>query len=179
MWFDETGLPWVKPSPNLPTLTSATLYPAIVAFEGSNLSVGRGTGDAFQRIGAPWMDAVGVVNRLQAMRLPGIRFDVDSFTPRSPTDGKYNGKRIAGVHIVVLDRDAVETGVLCAALLSAVHAATPDSLRINATTFDERLGSRTVREAVLRGEDPVALMAPQRVAARQFADRARRVYLYR
>ena len=178
MWADETGLPWVKPSPNLPSLTSALLYPAIVAFEGTNVSVGRGTPDAFQRFGAPWMNAVGVVERLQAMHLPGVRFEVDSFTPQSPTDGKFGDKRIAGVHISVTDRKAVETGGLSAAVLSAIHATTPDSLRINVTSFDERLGSRAVREAVLRGEDPRIVMRASETAARQFADRVRRFYIY-
>ena len=74
MWFDETGLPWVRPSPNLPTLASATTYPALVAFEATNVSVGRGTPDAFQRFGAPWLDADAVLALLNARRLPGVRF---------------------------------------------------------------------------------------------------------
>ena len=102
MWFDETGLPWVRPSPNLPTLASALVYPSLVAFEGSNLSVGRGTSDAFQRFGAPWLDAKHVVSLLNEMRLGGVRFVVDSFTPQNPGDQKYGGKRIPGVRI---DRD--------------------------------------------------------------------------
>jgi uncharacterized protein YbbC (DUF1343 family) len=179
MWFDDSGLPWVKPSPNLPTLTSALVYSDLVAFEGSNLSVGRGTDDAFQRVGASWLDAVGVVSRLQAMRLPGLRFEVDSFTPRSPGDSKYGDRRIAGVHVVVVDRNAVESGMLSAALLSAVHATNPDSLRVTARTFDERFGSGAIREAILRGGDPVALMVPVRDAARRFAERARPYYLYK
>src|SRR4029079_3143946 len=72
MWFDETGLPWVRPSPNLPTLASALVYPSLVPFEGSNVSVGRGTPDAFQRFGAPWMNAVEVARRLNARGLPGV-----------------------------------------------------------------------------------------------------------
>src|SRR5205807_2929198 len=91
MWFDETGLPWVRPSPNLPTLSSALIYPSLVAFEGSNLSVGRGTSDAFQRFGAPWMNADHVAQLLNARNLPGVRFVVDPFTPINSTDGKYSG----------------------------------------------------------------------------------------
>ena len=178
MWFDETGLPWVKPSPNMPTLTSALLYPDLVAFEGTNLSVGRGTSDAFQRVGAPWLNAAAVVTRLEGMRLPGLHFEVDSFTPRSPGDGKYGDRRIAGVHISVMDRNVVESGTLCAAMLAAIHATNADSLRLNAGTFDERFGSPRIRTAILRGEDPMALMAPMRAAARRFADGARRYYIY-
>ena len=178
MWADETGLPWVRPSPNLPTLTSALLYPDVVAFEGSNVSVGRGTSDAFQRLGAPWLNAAAVVARLEGMRLPGLRFEVDSFTPRAPGDGKYGDKRIAGIHISVVDRNVVESGTLCAAMLSAIHATNPDSLRINAVTFDERLGSPQLRLAILRGEDPMALMVPVRAAAREFAARTSRFHIY-
>lgn len=178
MWFDETGLPWVKPSPNMPTLTSALLYPDLVAFEGTNVSVGRGTDDAFQRFGAPWLNAPAVVARLRGMRLPGLRFEVDSFTPRSPGDGKYANQRIAGVHISVADRNAVESGTLCAAILSAIHGVNPDSLRINAGTFDERLGSPQIREAILRGENPFDLIIPVRAAAQRFADGVRRFYIY-
>jgi len=86
MWFDETGLPWVRPSPNLPTLTSGLVYPSLVAFEGSNVSVGRGTSDAFQRFGAPWMDAQRVADLLNGRRLAGVRFDVDPFTPQNAGD---------------------------------------------------------------------------------------------
>ena len=178
MWFDETGLPWVKPSPNIPNLTSALLYPDIVAFEGTNVSVGRGTSDAFQRFGAPWLNATAVVARLEGMRLPGLRFEVDSFTPRSPGDNKYGDRRIAGVHISVVDRNAVESGTLSAAMLSAIHATTPDSLRVNANSFDERFGSPQLRLAILRGENPLALMVPVRVAAQRFAAQAHRFYLY-
>ncbi len=94
MWFDQTGLPWVKPSPNMPDLTSALLYPSLVAFEGTNVSVGRGTPDAFQRFGAPWLDARKVVDALEKRRIPGVAFVVDSFSPQAPTDGKYGGQRI-------------------------------------------------------------------------------------
>src|SRR5689334_1334851 len=97
MWFDETGLVWVRPSPDLPNLMSALVYPALVAFEGSNVSVGRGTRDAFQRFGAPWMDAPRAAALLNGRRAPGVRFVVDSFTPENPGDNKYGGRRIPGI----------------------------------------------------------------------------------
>jgi uncharacterized protein YbbC (DUF1343 family) len=179
MWFDETGLPWVRPSPNLPNLTSATIYPALVPFEGSNLSVGRGTTTAFQRFGAPWLNAAEVVRRLEAMRLPGTRFVVDGFTPRSAGDNKFNDIAIPGVLIQLADRDAFEAGTVAAAILSVVHAVNPDSLRINDATFDLRFGSRAIREAIMRGEDPLPFMAREKVAAAAFAERMRRYWIYR
>jgi uncharacterized protein YbbC (DUF1343 family) len=180
MWFDETGLPWVRPSPNLPNLTSATIYPALVPYEGSNLSVGRGTTTAFQRFGAPWLNAVEVVRRLEAMRLPGTRFVVDSFTPRSAPDNKYNDKLIPGVRIELADRNAFQAGTVAAAILSVVHATNPDSLRLttNAETFDLRFGSPSIRQAIMRGEDPVPIMAREKALADAFADRMRRYWIY-
>ena len=141
MWFDETGLQWVRPSPNLPTLTSALIYPALVAFEGTNVSVGRGTADAFQRFGAPWMNAQEVASLLNGRRPPGVRFDVDSFTPVNPGDGKYGGKRIPGIRVVVTDRNAVQPGHLSAQILWALSRVNRDSLRFSDATFDERFGS--------------------------------------
>jgi uncharacterized protein YbbC (DUF1343 family) len=178
MWFDQTGLPWVRPSPNLPDLTSATIYPSLVPFESSNVSVGRGTTTAFQRFGAPWMNAGEVARRLEAMRLPGARFVVDSFTPRAAGDNKYNDRRIPGVRVVLADRDAFEAGTAAAAILSVLHATSPDSLRIALPGFDHRFGSVAIREAIMRGEDPMPIMARQRQVARDFANAVRRYWLY-
>jgi len=178
MWFDQTGLPWIRPSPNLPNLTSATIYPALVPYEGSNMSVGRGTSSAFQRFGAPWLNAVEVVRRLEAMHLPGTQFVVDSFTPRASPDNKFNDRQIAGVLIKLIDRNAFQAGTVAAAILSAVHAVNPDSLRITNATFDLRFGSPSIREAIMGGEDPLPIMAREKVAADAFADRMRRYWIY-
>ncbi|HET9424423.1 MAG TPA: DUF1343 domain-containing protein [Gemmatimonadaceae bacterium] len=178
MWFDETGLPWVRPSPNLPNLTSATIYPSLVPFESSNVSVGRGTTTAFQRFGAPWMNAPEVARRLEALRLPGTRFVVDSFMPREAGDRKYNDQLIPGVRIMLADRNAFEAGTVAAAILSVLRATSPDSLRITPRGFDERFGSPRLREAIMRGEDPMPLMARERAEARAFAERMRRFWLY-
>src|SRR4051812_388910 len=130
MWFDETGLPWVRPSPNLPTLASATVYPALVAFEATNLSVGRGTTDAFQRIGAPWLPADRALTLLQARQLPGVRFERSDFTPQGATDGKYSGRLLGGIRVVVTDRDRFSPGRTGAALLWAIRRVAPDSLAV-------------------------------------------------
>lgn len=158
-WFDQDGLPWVHPSPNLPTLESATIYPALVAFEASNLSVGRGTTDAFQRFGAPWLRADTVVALLNGRHLPGVRFTRSDFTPVDPGDGKYAGRRIPGVKILLTDRDAYHAGRTGAAVLWAVARTSPDSLVVRAAAFDERFGRPAMREALLRGEDPDAVVA--------------------
>ncbi len=85
MWWDSTGIPWVNPSPNITSLTSALLYPALVPLEGSNVSVGRGTATAFQRFGAPWLNAAAVARLLDDRAITGVRFVAESFTPEQPT----------------------------------------------------------------------------------------------
>jgi uncharacterized protein YbbC (DUF1343 family) len=179
MWFDETGLPWVRPSPNLPTLTSALIYPSLVPFEGSNLSVGRGTPDAFQRFGAPWLNALEVARLLNGRGLPGVRFVVDSFTPNDPGDRKYGGIHIAGVRIDVTNRDALRSGQLGAAILWAVNRTNHDSLRITARTFDDRFGSPVAREAILRGADPDSVVSAQDAVVQAFLRGAAPYTLYR
>jgi uncharacterized protein YbbC (DUF1343 family) len=179
MWFDETGLPWVRPSPNLPNLNSALVYPALVAFEGSNVSVGRGTADAFQRFGAPWMNAPEVAAALNGRHLPGVRFVVDSFTPVNPGDGKYGGRLIPGVRVAVTDRNAVRPGHLCAAILWALLGTNRDSLRIRDAVFDERFGSPSMREALFNGDDPDRVVDRGQPAVDAFESAARRFFLYR
>lgn len=179
MWFDETGLPWVRPSPNMPSLTSALLYPGLVAFEATNLSVGRGTPEAFQRIGAPWLDAVRVVDLLRDRRFPGVRFEAERFTPASPTDSKYGGISIPGVRIVVTDRDVVQATRVGAALVWAVGRVHPDSLRVSAAAFDDRFGSPAAREALLRGEDPDGVIDRDLAEVVAFRQRSRQYWLYR
>ncbi|HET7456080.1 MAG TPA: DUF1343 domain-containing protein [Gemmatimonadaceae bacterium] len=179
MWFDDTGLPWVRPSPNLPTLTSALVYPALVGFEGSNLSVGRGTPEAFQRFGAPWLDARRVAGMLNDRGLAGVRFERETFTPQQPGDGKFAGREIAGVRVVVTDRSRIHAGRVGAAILWAVAKVNGDSLRLDARAFDLRFGSPAAREALLRGEDPDAVVDRSLPDVVAFRDRARRYEIYR
>lgn len=179
MWFDETGLPWVRPSPNLPTLASALVYPSLVPYEGTRLSVGRGTSDAFQRFGAPWLDAPAVAAALNGRKLPGVRFVVDSFTPRGAGDNKYNDRHIPGIRIDVVDRNAVQSGRISAAILWAVGSRYRDSLALNPRVFDERFGSTAAREAIMNGTDPDVALSRTEPAVAAFLRNAERFRLYR
>jgi uncharacterized protein YbbC (DUF1343 family) len=154
MWWDETGMPWTTPSPSMTSLNSAIVYPALVPFEGSNLSVGRGTDLPFQRIGASWLDAKKVAGLLEERGLSGVRFVAERFTPVRPGDAKFAGKEIPGVRIVVEQRDRVQVARVGTAILWAVHKVHPDSLKLTARTVDLRLGVAWAREALLRGDDP-------------------------
>jgi uncharacterized protein YbbC (DUF1343 family) len=177
-WFQETGLPWVRPSPNLPDLTSVLLYPAVVPFEGSNVSVGRGTDRAFQQLGAPWLDARRAVAALRTLSVPGVRFHDTTFTPLAPTDGKFAGQTVPAVAITVTDRDQVDAGRLGAALLWALARVGGDSLRLDTLAVDLRLGSGAVRRALIRGADPNRVAADEANGIRAFEKRARRYWLY-
>lgn len=179
MWFDETGLPWVKPSPNMPSLASATLYPATVWLESTNVSVGRGTPDAFQHFGAPWLDAKRVVALLEDRDLPGVRFETERFTPRAPTDGKYGGQAVQGVRIVITDRDRIQTSRLGAAIFWAIAKANRDSLRVRVKSFNQLFGVPAAREALLGGADPDSLIDASLPGTVRFEQSVRRYLLYR
>lgn len=179
MYWDETGLPWVVPSPAMVTLASATLYPALVAFERTNLSVGRGTDLPFQRIGAPWLDAARVVDSLEARGIHGVRFEAERFTPRAPTDAKYGDRSIPGVRIVLVDRDRAQMARLGAALLWAVARVHPDSLQVNARGWDERFGMPAVRAGLLAGGDPDELIDDQLPSVVAWEQATRQYLIYR
>ena len=179
LWFDETGLPWTRPSPNLPTLTSAIVYPALVALEATNVSVGRGTDIAFQHFGAPWLDARRTAGMLNERGLAGVRFEPETFTPRRPGDGKYADRTIPGVRVVVTARSRVHVGRLGAAIVWALGRVGGDSLRVDARAFDLRFGSPAARQALLRGDDPDGVVDRSLPEVVAFHERARRYYLYR
>ncbi|MBI4545074.1 MAG: DUF1343 domain-containing protein [Gemmatimonadetes bacterium] len=151
MWFEDTGLPWIPPSPNMPSVESATHYPGTCLFEGTNLSVGRGTPIAFQQIGAPWLDAETVVHGLEAYRLPGVRLEAVSFTPQRPGDGKYDGEPVRGVRFLTTDRRVYDPTVAAVAALVEVQRLHPDRLEWRVAHFDRLAGTTRLREQVAAG----------------------------
>jgi len=179
VWFDLTGLPWVRPSPNLPSLQSEMLYPGLVAFEATNLSVGRGTPEAFQRVGAPWLNAAATVAILRDREIPGARFYVESFTPVNPTDQKYGGQTIPGIRITVYNRSNLQAARVGAALLWAINKTAGSKLTIRNRDFDVRFGSPSVREALLRGDDPDVLIDREYKSAYAFREATRQYLIYR
>jgi uncharacterized protein YbbC (DUF1343 family) len=111
MWFDQTGLPWIMPSPNMPTLATATVYPGMCLLEGTNISEGRGTTRPFEIFGAPFINAEALCRALNNLKLPGVFFRENYFLP---TFQKFAHELCAGAQVHVLDRDSFrpfETGV--------------------------------------------------------------------
>ena len=149
--YDQTKLPWVKPSPNMPSLESAFHYPGICLFEGTNVSVGRGTPAAFQVVGAPWLDTTAVLAHLRSDSVAGVEIVATRFTPTNPTDGKYPGVVLPGLRFRVLDRSAYDPTKLAVALLVALHAAHPAAFQFRADSFDRLAAGPELRGAVQAG----------------------------
>jgi uncharacterized protein YbbC (DUF1343 family) len=125
-WYDQTGLPWVQPSPNLPTLDSVTAYPGLVLVEGTHLSEGRGTTRPFEYVGAPFINSSKYAERLNAIELPGVRFRPAYF---EPTFQKWAGKMCGGVQLHVTDRGIFKPYLTGIALISAAQTLYPESFR--------------------------------------------------
>ena len=141
MAYDSTGLPWIKPSPNLPDLESAYHYPGLCLFEGTNLSVGRGTPFAFQVVGAPWIDAERW--RWALRRAPGVSVDTVTFTPVHPTDGKYDGVSLHGLRFRVTDRLVYDPTALAMRLIYTLRQLYPAQFTIHVSQFDRLAGQGT------------------------------------
>jgi uncharacterized protein YbbC (DUF1343 family) len=178
-WFAETGLPWVRPSPNMPSPTSAAFYPGMVILEPTNLSVGRGTDSAFQHFGAPWMNAKRVAARLTALKLPGIAFSVGAFTPVKPGDSKYGGRRCEAVRMRITDPQAFRSTLVAAAVVWAVGREQPKKLRVQPVGFDRTFGGPGLREALLAGTSPATVLARHDAKVAAFRARVAPYLLYR
>jgi uncharacterized protein YbbC (DUF1343 family) len=172
-WFDETGLPWVGPSPNLRTLTEATLYPGVAMVEGANVSVGRGTDTPFELLGAPWIDAQKLAAHLNERKIQGVRFLPVDFTPRR---GPFAGQRCRGVSIVLLDRQALDSPALGVELAAALYQLFPQHFQIDKTLA--LVGARWVLEATKNGEDPRSIVLRSSEALEQFRKMRAKYLLY-
>lgn len=146
-WFDRTGLPWVNPSPNLRNLDAEVLYPGTVFFEGTNATEGRGTDDPFTLIGAAWLtDNVAVAAELNALKLPGVRFDTATRTIEAGY--KFAGQTIPMIKVRVTDRDKVRAVELGVRMLRVIYARHPKEWAWRVTSIDRLAGTDKLRAAV-------------------------------
>ena len=184
LWWDETGLDWVPPSPNLPRLESAIHYPGTVFFEAVNMSEGRWTSHPFQQTGAPWLRHAEVTAAMNALRLPGVRFEAVEFTS-PPNAQKHAGQPLRGVRLHVTDRDAYRPVSAVLKLLATIRrlhptefgwVGGPTAADPSAVYWMERLGGTdAVRKAIDAGTLD-ALLAEWEQEARIF-EAIRRPYL--
>jgi uncharacterized protein YbbC (DUF1343 family) len=185
MWWGDTGLPWVIPSPNMPTVYTATVYPGMCLIEGTNLSEGRGTTHPFEFFGAPWLNPFRLAERLNALELPGVRFRPHYFLPQFQ---KHAGKVCGGVELHVTNRGVFEpyrTGLWCVKVARDLDPEHFDWRRETYEFVSDRLaidllaGSSRYREIVERGGNVDEWVAEWEEQLREFAHLREEFLLYR
>lgn len=154
-WYDETGLSWTNPSPNIRSVDEAALYPGVALLEGANVSVGRGTDAPFELLGAPWIDGEELAAYLDKRAIKGVRIVPAHFTP---SDSIYKNVRCHGVQIVLLDRRALNAPVLGIEIISALHKLYQKKFQLEKTL--SLVAARRVLDAIRNGHDP-SLIATQ------------------
>jgi len=181
MWYDRTGLPWVAPSPNMPTLDTATVYPGFCIFEGTNVSEGRGTTKPFELIGAPWIRASELAEAANALGLPGVRFRATHFIPYS---SKYRDEPCQAVQAHVMDRDSFRPVRAGLELLILIRRLYPSSFKFREPSggqkafFDLLTGTGRVRKMVLDGACAAEIEATWQEGLSEFDRKRRELLLY-
>jgi uncharacterized protein YbbC (DUF1343 family) len=155
MWFEDTGLPWVNPSPNLRSPNALKNYPGTVYFEGTNITEGRGTERPFEQVGAPWLNAVEVARVMNAKALPGIRFDAITMAVE-PTAAKHKGLTIPAIRFAVTDRNAYRPVRTALILIDEIRRQHTADFRWTAS-IDRLAGTDRVRLAIEAGTLPALL----------------------
>jgi uncharacterized protein YbbC (DUF1343 family) len=174
-WFDETSLPWVIPSPNLPTLDAATVYPGQVLLEGTNLSEGRGTTQPFELFGAPWMDGFTLAKELNSLSLPGVKFREVWFTP---TFSKFKEQLCGGCQLHVTDREAYQPIATTLAVLRVIKLRYPEKLEFHASYFDKVMGTSKVLQAIENGAPTEDIVATFKAGIEDFSKQRQQYLLY-
>lgn len=183
MWFDETGLPWVLPSPNMPTLETAIVYPGQCILEGTSISEGRGTTRPFEIIGAPYLDATKFAEAMSEFNLPGVQFRALSFRPMFQ---KCAGKTCAGIQIHVTDRNVFDSIAMAYAEISVLLKYEEFSWRKEAYEFvanrlaiDLLIGDPIIRQGLEDGNDPIELSQTVGKRREKFDAQREEILIYR
>ena len=176
--YAETGIPWIAPSPNMPSVESALHYPGTCLFEGTPVSVGRGTERAFQQLGAPWLEGERLAARLDELGVPDARFAPVRFTPKDPGDGKFAGTEIEGVRLVA-DGEAYDPTLAALALLVEIKAMSGDRWSWRTGHFDRLAGTDALRTALDAGASYGELAEGWGAGVREYLARREAYLLYR
>src|SRR5688572_22894528 len=179
MWFDQTGLPWINPSPNIRSLEAALNYSGLVLFEATNLTVGRGTATPFSYVGAPWLDAARLLARVRQYDIPGATLDTTSFVPQGEGWIPFRGEHVRAVRINVTNRDTFKPVWLTLVLMIEIRRQHPEQFQITNNGMTLILVSRWAREAVDRGDDPQSIWRRWESELAAWAPIRRRYELYR
>jgi uncharacterized protein YbbC (DUF1343 family) len=173
-WYDSTGLSWINPSPNLRSLTEATLYPGVALIEGTNVSVGRGTDTPFEVVGGPWVKSHEFASYLNARNISGVRFVPIAFTPAS---SNYANQMCEGVNILLTDRNALDGPELGIELASALHKLYPQQYDMR--RMIELLPNQAVLDAISNGQDPRRIAQDWTEALEQFQQSRQKYLIYK
>lgn len=183
-WYDETGLPWVKPSPNMLSLQTAAVYPATCLLEGTNYSEARGTHYPFEHFGAPWVDGEELAEQLNSYDLQGVEFRPKIFVPDSIVDGieiyppKFLGEKVQGVEMILTDRDSFESAKAGVYILHVLKTLYPDNFEWRKGRIDGLLGTSKVREQLDAGMAPDEIVAGWEEDLEQFNKKREQYLLY-
>ena len=172
-WYDETGLPWLNPSPNLRNPTEEVLYPGVAMVEGANVSVGRGTDTPFEVLGAPWIDSRNLSTYLNERHIQGVRFLPADFKPSSSS---FAGQVCHGVQILLLDRQALDSPALGVELAAALWKLYPNDFKLDKTL--PLVGARWVLDAIKAGKDPRRIVFEWQDALEKFRSLRTKYLLY-
>ena len=172
-WYDETGIPWIPPSPNLRTLTEATLYPGVALVEGANVSVGRGTDTPFELLGAPWIDGQKLADALNRREIAGVFFIPANFTP---DDSRYVHQPCHGVRLLLTDRRELDSPFLGIELASTLHQLYPE--QFHTKEILSMVGSPSWVQAITDGKDPRSIASQWLGGLREFSALRKRFLLY-
>ena len=175
MWFDETGLPWVIPSPNMPSPDTATVYPGQVCLEGTNVSEGRGTTKPFEMFGAPWIDGFELARKLNGLGLPGVSFREAWFTP---SFSKFAGEQCGGAQVHVTDRNSYRPFEAALHVVNTIREMYPDKFEFHADYFDKVMGTAKVRESLEKGLTVAEMVKGYEPGLRAFSEARRQYLLY-
>jgi uncharacterized protein YbbC (DUF1343 family) len=173
-WYDSTGMAWINPSPNLRSLTEATLYPGVALVEGTNVSVGRGTDTPFELLGAPWINAGELAPYLNARSISGVRFVPVSFTP---TASAYAGQKCQGVNIILVERNAFDAPELGVELASALHKLYSEQFHME--RMIDLLVNQSTYDAIAKGEDPRRIAEDWREPLEKFQQLRQKYLIYK
>jgi uncharacterized protein YbbC (DUF1343 family) len=173
-WYDSTALPWINPSPNMRSLTEATLYPGVGLVEGTNVSVGRGTDTPFELLGAPWIKALELSQYLNARNISGVRFVPVTFTPNASV---HAGQKCEGVNIFLVDRNAFDAAELGIELASALHKLYPGQYHME--RMIELLNNQSVYDAIAAGQDPRRIADDWREPLERFLQVRQKYLIYK
>ena len=175
MWYDQTRLLFRRPSPNMPDLETATVYPGLCLLEGTNISEGRGTATPFRQFGAPWIVPENLTARLNKLNLPGVRFEPVSFTP---SRSKYQKQKCHGVKVIVTKRDSLKpfwSGVL---IINEIYRMYPDAFQWKVAHFDRLCGTSAIREAITTQSSLEKVRGSWKAGLRTFLQSRKKYLIY-